>query len=372
MKILHLLYESKGDYFGIGGVGIRAYEIYKFLKERHKITLLCKSYPNSKDGFIDGLEHIYVGSKEPDLKTSLLCYAKEIRKYLKQHATNYDIIIDEFSPAIPSMSHLFTEKTILLQVQGYTGIHYFKKYNFLSALYLYLMEVIRPFFYENLLVINDNTLKRLFKKNYKNILVLPNGIDSSMLQRNYFKGDYILYFARIDYYAKGLDVLLKAFSMVNKRFPHITLVIAGGGRDEDKLEKAVNEIPKSVREKIKITGWLDSEEKKRILKNSLFYVLPSRHETQGITVLEAMACKKAVIVSDIAELSYAVNCGAAVSFKNGSPQSLAQRMIEYLCMDDNLQGKAEKGFQWVEGYTWDKIALRYEEYLQKIIESNRH
>ncbi len=29
MKILHLLYESKGDLFGIGGVGIRAYQIYK-------------------------------------------------------------------------------------------------------------------------------------------------------------------------------------------------------------------------------------------------------------------------------------------------------------------------------------------------------
>ncbi len=35
MKILHLLYESKGDYFGIGGVGVRAYEIYKYLPARH-------------------------------------------------------------------------------------------------------------------------------------------------------------------------------------------------------------------------------------------------------------------------------------------------------------------------------------------------
>lgn len=30
MKILHLLYESRGDYFGIGGAGIRAYEKDKF------------------------------------------------------------------------------------------------------------------------------------------------------------------------------------------------------------------------------------------------------------------------------------------------------------------------------------------------------
>ena len=51
MKILHLLYESKGDYFGIGGVGIRAYEIYRRLKDRHDITLLCKKYPGAVDGY---------------------------------------------------------------------------------------------------------------------------------------------------------------------------------------------------------------------------------------------------------------------------------------------------------------------------------
>jgi len=55
MRILHLLYESKSDYFGIGGVATRAYEIYRYLRERHDITLLCKRCPGAEDGEINGL-----------------------------------------------------------------------------------------------------------------------------------------------------------------------------------------------------------------------------------------------------------------------------------------------------------------------------
>ena len=118
MKILHLPYESKGDYFGIGGVGIRAYEIYKYLKDKHDITLLCKKYPGAQNKEIEGLRHIFVGTESKSLTKTLLSYAYHAAMFVKKHADEFDIIIEEFSPAIPTFLHAFTKKPVILQIQG--------------------------------------------------------------------------------------------------------------------------------------------------------------------------------------------------------------------------------------------------------------
>ncbi len=121
MKILHLLYESKGDYFGIGGVGIRAYEIYNYLKERHEVTLLCKKYPGAEDGEIGGLRHIFVGTESKSFAKALLSYTYHAVRFVKRYGNKFDIIIEDFSPAAPTFLHVFTKRPIVLQVQGYTG-----------------------------------------------------------------------------------------------------------------------------------------------------------------------------------------------------------------------------------------------------------
>ena len=84
MRILHILYESEGDSFGIGGVGIRAYEIYRRLKDRNEITLLCKKYPGAKDGVREGLRHVFAGTESSSLTKTLLSYAFEAARYVRR------------------------------------------------------------------------------------------------------------------------------------------------------------------------------------------------------------------------------------------------------------------------------------------------
>jgi glycosyltransferase involved in cell wall biosynthesis len=390
MKILHLLYESKGDSFGIGGVGIRAYEIYKHLSSRHNITLLCKKYPGARDKEIEGLKHVFVGAETGNLTRALLSYAFSAAQFVREHGNEFDIIIEEFSPAIPTFLHAFTKKPLILQIQGYTGLLYFRKYNPFYAFTLYIMERLRPLFYKNFIFITPQTIKKLLPGNPppspfakgglnsplplrewdrvrgRRIEVIPNGISPELQSVISEESDYILYLGRIDIYGKGLGVLVNAYAEFLKSFPHIRLVIAGDGRDMERFETMLMKLPENARKNIELLGWVSGDKKTEVIRKALFCVFPSRHEVQPITSLEAMACGKALIVSEIPEFNFVKENSAGMSFKTGDALSMTQSMKDLMSSDERKE-MGQRGRAWVKTYSWDKIALKYEDFLNSVL-----
>ncbi|MBF0538551.1 MAG: glycosyltransferase family 4 protein [Nitrospirae bacterium] len=366
MKILHLLYESSGDYFGIGGVGRRAYEIYTRLKGHHDITLLCRSYPHApKEGEIEGLRHVFVGLRSESLLRALLGYAWHASLFVRRQGHDYDIIVEEFSPALPTFLDSYRDRPLALQVQGYTGRQYFDKYRALYAAPLYIMERYRVPAYSNVIFVSEAAKARYNLRGSCNATVISNGISKELLEVKPGCSDYILYLGRIDIHHKGLDVLLDAYARFCKVFPEVRLIIAGSGRDMDKFNALLGTVPQAVRRNIHCAGWVDSQGKTALLRDALFVVAPSRYETQNIVILEALACAKAVVVSDIPELRYAVDCGAGLSFRSEDATSLATIMAQ-LASQDRIEEMGAKGRLWVSDYTWDKVSLNYERYLMSL------
>jgi len=366
VKILHLLYESEGDYFGIGGVGIRAYQIYRYLKERHEITLLCKKYPGAEDGELAGLMHRFVGTESRSLTRTLLSYAFHAARFVHKHGKEYDVIIEDFSPAIPTFLHGFTKRPIILQIQGYTGGLYFRKYNPLYAFSLYTLELLRPRFYDHYIFMNQEIAGRFRVGSTKHSHLIPNGVSHELLNTAPDEGGYILYLGRIDVFGKGLDTLLTAYREISRDFPGIKLVIAGEGRDSAVFKNEVMSLPEGARENITLLGWVSGEAKSETLRRASFAVFPSRHEVQPLAVLEAMACGKAVVVSDIPEFGFVRDAKAGISFRTGDSQSLAQSMREMVTHNER-QEMGKKGREWVKDFTWDRIALRFEEFLSEVL-----
>jgi glycosyltransferase involved in cell wall biosynthesis len=175
----------------------------------------------------------------------------------------------------------------------------------------------------------------------------------------------MLYLGRIDIFGKGLDLLLEAYSRHSQEGPAMDLVIAGDGRDMDKFRKMVAGLPAGIRGRIKLTGWVSGREKTETIRDASLLLLPSRHEVQGISVLEAMAAGKAVIASDIPELSYVGEGQAGISFASGDAASLAAAMSEMrseaLRRQMGMNGRA-----WVRDLSWENIAARFEEFLMTV------
>ncbi len=366
LRVLHLLYESKGDYFGIGGVGERAYQIYSRLKERHDITILSKKYPGARDRSIEGLSHIFVGTESRRLTTTLLSYAFRAAQYVRKHGDEYDVIIEEFSPAIPTFLDLYRKRPVILQIQGYTGRKYFEKYNPLFALVLYCFERFRPRGYRRIITVSQQTLEKYTRGAGARVEVLSNGAPDDLFQCIPSETDYLLYLGRIDVHHKGLDILLTAFNAFNRESPGTRLVIAGSGRDQESFLQLIGKLPEDAREKIELRGWVAGEEKTSLLKDALMVVMPSRYETQGIVALEAMACGKAVVVSDIPELGYVPSCGGGVSFRQGDAGSLAEA-ITRLASHRDLHEMGQKGRTWVRNFTWNAVASEFEAILHDAV-----
>ena len=105
---------------------------------------------------------------------------------------------------------------------------------------------------------------------------------------------YILFIGH-PWYLKGVDILIKAFKKISSTFPNYKLKIIGwcpNGRDFfENLAK-----PNS---NIELLAPLVFKDVPKVMADYSMFVLPSRTEAMGRVLIEAMACKKPVIASNV-------------------------------------------------------------------------
>jgi len=145
----------------------------------------------------------------------------------------------------------------------------------------------------------------------RDIHVLPNPIDTEQFShtgpatREW--GRYLFYTGRLER-RKGVHVLLQAFRMVRQQIPDVKLVLAGhdtptfqvNGRTAHFQEYlAAHALLADMADRVIFLGKLDRRELPPWYRGSVAGVFPSEEfENFPYTCLEAMACGRAVIVTD--------------------------------------------------------------------------
>jgi glycosyltransferase involved in cell wall biosynthesis len=84
---------------------------------------------------------------------------------------------------------------------------------------------------------------------------------------------------------KGFDILFKALRQLHDLGHRAQLIIGGSGPEKDSLLKLRDEL--RLQEDVEFAGWIDDTQ--RFLDRGDIYVLSSRTESFGISLLEAMA-----------------------------------------------------------------------------------
>lgn len=86
---------------------------------------------------------------------------------------------------------------------------------------------------------------------------------------------------------KGLDVLLRAFAQAFQGAPGVELIIGGDGPERGALERQAAAL--GLQRQVQFRGALDRAQVRRLFWDACAFVLPSRHETFGVALAEAMA-----------------------------------------------------------------------------------
>jgi len=362
MKILQIIYESRFSPFGFGGAGVRAYEIYNRLSNRHDITLLCMKYPGAMDGTIYGLEHKFVGTESRSLYQSVLAFTIEAARYLRKHGNDYDIVVENFLPATPFLGRCMTGTPVVLQIQGIMGRHAMKKYGLFPGLPMYIVEKIYPRFYRNYIFVTQVGMDS-FMKRAESYFIIPNGVE---VPEGFcpHPGDYILFLSRIDIYTKGLDILVEAFSRVARAYPEIKLLLAG--YEFDSVKALLGRVSPDITERIEYMGFLEGRDKWSLLMGARVFVLPSRHEANPVSLIEALAAGVPVVVSDIPEMDFINAEGLGLTFRTGSVDSLTEKLLKLLEDPELSEELSRKGRQYSGRFRWDRIAVDYETALMEI------
>jgi glycosyltransferase involved in cell wall biosynthesis len=107
----------------------------------------------------------------------------------------------------------------------------------------------------------------------------------------------MLFLSRLDK-IKGLDILLPAFAQVRAQHPRAMLVLAGDGDPHFVAHLRQKADQLGIAADVFWPGFLAGEDKWAALADADLFVLPSYSENFGMAVVEAMACARAVVVSD--------------------------------------------------------------------------
>lgn len=366
MKILHLIWDDVDNPWIGGGGAVRTHEINKRLAKRHQITVLTGNFPHSRTVKRDNILYKRIGWGNFHL-LSLITYSFSVPIYIKK--LEFDLVIDDFCAYSPAFAPLYTRKPVIALIQNLFGTNAVRKHKFLGIL-AYLFEAFGLYLYHNFIATTPYIECKIRKEIGTNsrITCVTNASDTFLFSLPPIEKDFILFLGRLEVYQKGLDVLIKAFATVAETYPRIKLRVAGSTNKKDKkiLDSMIEAL--RLRNQIEFVGIVSGKEKADILSRCLFVCMPSRYESWPLVAMEAAACQKPVIGSNIPGIKDAVKNGdTGVLVPPDNPEKLSEAMLDLIRDTTLRQMLGKNARQWAKNFTWDKLAILQEKFYLEVV-----
>jgi glycosyltransferase involved in cell wall biosynthesis len=208
----------------------------------------------------------------------------------------------------------------------------------------------------------EDDLRQRFPR-AKNVHYVPNGVtkpehgDADACERlGLTPGAFILAVGRL-VPEKGFDVAVDAFAGLPDAGPGCELVVVGSARHDNDYVRSLRERAERSTMPVRLLGIQSPETLATLYDAARFFVAPSFHEGQPLTVLEAMSRGCCVVASDIpAHRELIAETG--VIFPCGDEHALRTLMLELLEDDARVREvgtRARRRMETAE-FDWDHVA----------------
>lgn len=206
-------------------------------------------------------------------------------------------------------------------------------------------------------------LKRIY--NNDKMVVLPYGMnlpseprsEESLPQDKFIFG----FIGRLDYYTKGLDLMIEAFATYFKNKTGVYLWIIGDGEGLSALRQKV--AAHGVQSNVILYGSKFNEDKNNLLKQMNVFLHPSRNEGMPSAVLEAAAYGVPAIVTQATNVGeYIKDAKAGLVIENEDAKALAISMLYlYNAHSDVLNQMGQNAADMVhDKFNWTTIIDQFD------------
>ena len=215
-----------------------------------------------------------------------------------------------------------------------------------------------------------------YKVSADKITVIPCGINNELFRpvdKQYARvttglgsKKVILFVGRQDP-LKGLDNILEAVSLLDRRNDFQLAVIGDNSQYLDPIQTAPGAQPQAVVDsKIRFIGSVPHEDMYLYYNAADFCVIPSYYESFSLVAMESLACGTPVLATAVGVIpGLASTCGLCRIIEDNSPAGLARHMEDML--DSIGQQKANGSGNLSDNYCWSSITGRLlQEFYQAI------
>lgn len=350
-----------------GGGEIQRFQIAKYLAEfGHSVTLVGYKYPGSprtehKSGFKIKRVGLFNVRDAHQHLPRLFAAAGMLFAAIKE---KYDIMMTNpyFSLPVTIPLAKLLGKPVAITWDDVFGYETFSKHkgaalgvfgSILEKLCLFLTRYADVVF-----TVSSSTKNKLMKSGIDpgKIVVMYSGINPDDYPDMHVKKKRQIIYAGRHVFYKNVDHLIQAFAQIARKDRKINLVILGYGTLTEYYKQLSKEL--GVEKNVKFMGFVDHKEKLRLLRESLFLVLPSSFEGFGLAVIEANACNIPYIAYDIPavrEVTEISNGGLLV--KEGDVDALKKTMEKLIRIPKERASLAKNGRENVcKKLTWKSVA----------------
>ncbi len=139
---------------------------------------------------------------------------------------------------------------------------------------------------------------------------------------------------------KGFDILIRAVKILKDRGYKVNLNLVGDGSQHDYLKNLIVKL--GIQENVNLKGFKMNVNK--YIEEMAIYIQPSRQESFGISILEAMNNNKPIIAANVGGISEIINDeNNGLLFESENSEELAEKIIFLINNKDKAKKFAKQG-----------------------------
>ena len=203
----------------------------------------------------------------------------------------------------------------------------------------------------------------------KDIMITPFGVDESIFKPINVQKDNELIIGTIKTLEShyGIDYLIKSFALLCKKYDNIYLKIGGKGSQMENLKDLVKSL--SIEDKVEFLGFLSTDEIVTWFNKFDIAVVPSLHESFGVSSIEAQATGTPVVVTNAGGLPETVENNSTGFIVKKADENELSDALEKLIVNKELRQKMGKNAREfiLKNYTVEVNFSKVDEFYKDLV-----